>query len=207
VAKTITGSHCNGYFFFRRGWVNKRWTTRSGKQRGGKPFTKTSLHRLLTNVTYLGKIKYKAEVHDGEHEAIVGGDLWQRVQSLLQHNGRTLVRNKSDALLKGLLRCVPCGCAMSPTHATKNGNKRYRYYVCLKAQKRGWQTCPSPSIPATEIERLVIEQIKCIGQEWESLPLPEQARMVRLLVERVDYDGASGKVSITLASQNTQDAA
>ena len=26
------------------------------------------------------------------------------------------------ALLKGLLRCVPCGCAMVPTHTVKNGN-------------------------------------------------------------------------------------
>ena len=40
----------------RRGWTNKRWTTRKGRERGGKPFTKTSLHRLLTNVVYVGKI-------------------------------------------------------------------------------------------------------------------------------------------------------
>ena len=35
----------------RRGWVNKRWTTRKGIMRGGKPFNKASLHYLLTNVT------------------------------------------------------------------------------------------------------------------------------------------------------------
>ena len=52
-----------------RGWMNKRWTTRKGHQRGGKPFTKTSLYKLLTNVTYVGKLKYKAEVHPGEHSA------------------------------------------------------------------------------------------------------------------------------------------
>src|SRR5262249_21783580 len=38
----------------RRGWINKSWQTRQGNLRGGKPFTKTSLHRLLTNVTYIG---------------------------------------------------------------------------------------------------------------------------------------------------------
>ncbi|GIW56677.1 MAG: hypothetical protein KatS3mg082_3081 [Nitrospiraceae bacterium] len=59
----------------RRGWVNKRWTTRKGRERGGKPFTKTSLHKLLTNVAYIGKIKYKDEVHDGEHAAIVDADV------------------------------------------------------------------------------------------------------------------------------------
>ncbi len=73
----------------RRGWVNKRWTTRKGHERGGKQFTKTSLYKLLTNVTYAGKIKYKDEIHNGEHAAVVNADLWQRVQALLNRNGRT----------------------------------------------------------------------------------------------------------------------
>jgi DNA invertase Pin-like site-specific DNA recombinase len=55
----------------RRGWRNKRWTTRKGHERGGKPFTKTSLYKLLTNVAYTGKVRYKDEVYDGEHAAIV----------------------------------------------------------------------------------------------------------------------------------------
>ena len=76
-----------------------------------------------------------------------------------------MVRNKFGALLKGLLNCVPCGCAMSPSHSTHDGTKRYRYYVCTAAQKRGWDTCPSRSIPAGEVEQFVVEQIKCIGRD------------------------------------------
>ena len=48
---------------------------------------------------------------------------------------------------------------------TVRGNRRYRYYVCHGAQKRGWQSCPSPSLPAGEIERFVIEQIQAIGRD------------------------------------------
>jgi site-specific DNA recombinase len=113
----------------QRGWVNKRWQTRKGTQRGGQRFTKTSLHRLLTNVAYVGKVRYKDEVHDGEQAAIVDPGVFQRVQALLRRNGSTggaPVRNKFGALLKGLLRCVPCGCAMTPSHTTKKGTKRYR---------------------------------------------------------------------------------
>jgi site-specific DNA recombinase len=152
----------------RRGWVNKRWITRKGRERGGKPFTKSSLHKLLTNIALIGKVRYKREVHAGEQTAIVDAATWQRVQATLQRNGRTggaLVRNKFGALLKGLLRCVPCDCAMCPSHSTRNGNKRYRYYVCSGAQKRGWGTCPSKSVPASEIERVVVEQIRCIGRD------------------------------------------
>jgi len=63
----------------RRGWLNKRWTTRKGRERGGKPFAKTKLHKLLTNITYAGKIRYKNEIHGGEHAAIVDPAIWQRV--------------------------------------------------------------------------------------------------------------------------------
>jgi site-specific DNA recombinase len=152
----------------RRGWTNKRWQTRKGRERGGKPFDRTTLYRLLTNVAYAGKIRYKHEVHDGEHAAIVDPVIWQRVQAMLERNGRTggaPVRNKFGALLKGIIRCVPCDCAMTPSHSTHAGTIRYRYYVCSSAQKRGWHTCPSKSIPATQIEDLVVRQIKTIGQD------------------------------------------
>src|SRR5262249_13773004 len=152
----------------RRGWRNKGWTTRKGRPRGGKPFSKSTLHRLLTNVTYVGKVRYKNEVHDGEHAAIVDPEVWQRVQALLLRNGRTggaPVRNRFGALLKGLLRCAACGCAMTPSHTTRHGKKRYRYYVCSGAQKRGWQSCPSKSIPAAQIERFVVEQIRALGRD------------------------------------------
>jgi site-specific DNA recombinase len=151
----------------RRGWTTKRWLTKKGVSRGGRPFTKNSLYALLTHVTYIGQLRYKDEIHVGEHEGIVPEKLFQQVQSLLQRNGHTggrAVRNKYGALLKGLIRCRACRCAMSHTYTAK-GNKRYRYYVCGTAQQRGWSECPSPSIPAAEIERFVVDQIRCIGRD------------------------------------------
>ena len=81
-------------------------------------------------------------------------------------NGGRAVRNRSGALLRGLLRCAACDCGMSHTYSAK-GTRRYRYYVCHRAQKHGWHVCPAPSIPAGQIERLVIDQIKGIGQDRE----------------------------------------
>src|SRR5207247_2779395 len=152
----------------RRGWVNKRWVSRKGGPRGGRPFTKPRLYELLTNVLYMGKVKHKHEVHDGEHPAIVDPGIWRQVQALLKHHGRAggpVMRGRSGALLKGLLHCVPCGAAMTPAHATKNGIKRYRYYTCSGAQRNGWHTCPSPSLPAAEIERFVLEQLQAVAQD------------------------------------------
>jgi site-specific DNA recombinase len=149
----------------RRGWTTKLWQTKGGRRVGGRPFDKNMLYHMLTNVVYLGKVQYRDEVHPGEHAAIVDEQIWQRVQAMLQRNRRTggaLVRNKHGALLKGLLRCAPCKCSMGHAYSAQ-GTKRYRYYVCMKAQKRGWHNCPTKSVPAGEIERFVVEQIKAIG--------------------------------------------
>jgi len=149
------------------GWVNKAWTTTKGRQRGGRPFDKSTLFKLLTNVTYLGKVTYKDQIYDGEHEAIVDEALFRNVQAVLRHNhntGGAFVRNKYGALLKGLVRCKACGCAMSHHFATQKG-KRYRYYVCVKAQKRGWANCPAPSLPAGELEEFVVNQVRAVGRD------------------------------------------
>jgi site-specific DNA recombinase len=202
----------------RRRWTNKRWTTRKGKERGGRPFTKTTLHQLLANVVYLGKVRYKSEVHAGEHAAIVDVDTWHRVEDLLRRNGqrsRAAIRTPFDALLKGILRCGPCGCAMTPAH-TRRGSRRYQYYTCVGAQQRGWHTCPSKSVPAGEIERFVVAQLRNAGKgpdgehgtnavptalrrldgAWDSLAPLEQARLFHRLVARVDYDGTAQTISI-----------
>jgi site-specific DNA recombinase len=151
----------------RRCWTNKQWQTKSGTTQGGHDFTKNNLHNLLTNPVYIGKVKYKTEVHEGEHSAIIDRNLWQRVQTQLARNGRTggaATRNRYGALLKGMLRCSACDAAMCPSH-TKKGNKVYRYYVCSSATKRGWKSCPAKSIPANEIEQLVVNQIRTIATD------------------------------------------
>ncbi len=119
-------------------------------------------------MTYIGKLGYKDEVNEGEHEAVISTEVWQKVQSLLRRNGRTggvEARNKFGAMLKGILRCACCDCSMTPTHTTKNGAKRYRYYVCMKAQKRGWKNCKSKSVPAAEIEKFVVDKIRHVGHD------------------------------------------
>lgn len=140
----------------KRGWTNKRYTKKNGEPIGGLPFDKGTLFNLLTNVAYLGKVRYKDEIHAGEHSAIITQDLFDRVQRTLQRNGRTGgkdVRNKYGALLKGILHCGTCDCSMGHSYTSK-GSTHYRYYVCLNAQKKGWESCRSKSIPAAELVTL-----------------------------------------------------
>jgi len=168
----------------RRKWGVKRWTTQKGEERGGNPFTKSSLFRLLTNIIYTGNISYKDTVYPGEHEGIVDPGIWQRVQDTLRHNGRSggkEIRNKYGALLRGLLYCAPCGTAMVHTYTARKG-RHYRYYVCLKAQQRGWASCPTKSINAYEIEAAVVDYIRGLGASPEVFS--ETAAQVRVRTEK-----------------------
>ena len=151
----------------RRGWSNKTWKTRKGAARGGRPFDKCSVYALLTNPVYIGKIKHKTDVYDGEHEPIIDVAVFEKVQTTLQQNGRgrgNHLINKYGALLKGLLHCRACDQSMVHTF-TGRGSKRYRYYTCVKAIKSGWKTCPTKSLPAAEIEAEVVDQIRCLAHD------------------------------------------
>ena len=222
----------------RRGWRTKAWTTRRGRARGGKLFTRTNLYNLLTRVAYVGKVRYRNEVHKGEHTAIVEPVVWNQVQALLRRHGRREPERVAPAaLLQGLLRCLPCNCRMSPTYVVGGAGKRYCYYVCSHAQRRGWQQCPSKSLSASAIERFVIDQVRALANDpdrlrgmiaelpdnlvvedhvegtapplldvirqpaWNELSNLEKAAVVRGLVERVNYDGAMGKVAVTFRAR------
>ena len=50
-------------------------------------------------------------------------------------------------------------------HVHGKRTEPYRYYVCNNAQQHGRATCPAPSVPAGEIERFVVEEIKAIGRD------------------------------------------
>jgi site-specific DNA recombinase len=153
----------------KRGWRNKEWKTKGGIVRGGKEFDKCSIYALLTNPLYAGLIRHKDLIHKGEHEALIESEVFDAVQKQLTKNGRgkgNELINKHGALLKGLLHCTACDRAMVHTF-TRKDEKLYRYYTCTNAIKNGRGSCPSPNLPAAEIEQAVIQQIRAIGADVE----------------------------------------
>ncbi len=153
----------------RRGWSTKSYVTKKGVHKGGGRFDKAKLQRILTNITYTGKIAHKGETYPGEHEAIIDKKTFNQVQEIIKGNGNgsgKTARNKHGALLKGLLYCASCGAAMAHTYS-KKGNRLYRYYVCTTAQKQGRDACPTPSLPAQEIEDFIVNQIRRLANDPE----------------------------------------
>jgi len=130
------------------GVVTKVQRRVSGPHRGGIPFRRGSLFYLLKNPVYRGKIVHKGKAHDGEHEAIVDEDLWERVQMQLQEKAPPRTRpknNRQNALLVGLL-VDPHQRQIVPTYTTK-GTRRYAYYETRKDLAR---PADPPSIRFTQ---------------------------------------------------------
>ena len=65
----------------------------------GTPYTRTSLYKLLTEVAYACNVRYRDEVHSGEHPAIVEPDLWQRVEAFLGWTVGAPVRSGEQAFI------------------------------------------------------------------------------------------------------------
>src|ERR1700675_1447487 len=131
--------------------------------RGGSPFGRGALYYLLSNHFYIGEVKYKNEILPGEQPPIMDRALFEAVRhkSLAQWSHRTIVRNKSDQLLTGLL-FDDAGHRMIPTHATKAGI-RYRYYVSTPFLHGEAKTASAGSIsrvPAADIEDVVVKSLK-----------------------------------------------
>jgi site-specific DNA recombinase len=153
------------------GHTTKSWTTKKGVTRPGRPWNKGHLYRLLNNPLYIGEVSHRGKRYPGEHEAIVPRPLWEQAQTILrqQYRGRSpSPRAKTEALLRGLLRCAHCGCAMGPTF-TKRRGKVYRYYLCVRTSKNGHASCPTRCLPAGETESTVMEQLKRVFRTPEVL--------------------------------------
>jgi len=103
---------------------------KNGLVKATRPFGRGNLYHLLSNPIYIGKVAHKGQTYDGQHEAIIDQDLWDKVQAKLKQNAvnRKLgVNSKSQNLLTGLLY-DQSGKRLTPSHANKKG-VRYGYYV------------------------------------------------------------------------------
>jgi site-specific DNA recombinase len=198
--------------------------------RGGRPWTKGAVYKLLVNPVYLGEAVHKGVAYPGEHAAIIDHRAWDRAHAVMAepaHRRGAATRAQVPALLKGLI-FGPNGRPMSPSHTRRRG-RIYRYYVAREAIADGYDTCAVTSAPAADVEGAVLAQVQKLlaapelvastwavakregdaiterevtvllaefATLWSELFPAEQARIVQLLVERVDVQENAIEVRI-----------
>jgi site-specific DNA recombinase len=160
----------------RLGLKTKERTLLDGRRIGGKALSHGHLYLILSNRLYIGRIPHKGRSYEGEHDAIIDAETWDKVQAQLAANagrkrGRT--SSKHPSLLAGLLFTAE-GSPFTPSHAVNHG-RRYRYYVerslltpeAAKEKAVGRQVDGNGSgflaknwrLPAHQIEQLVLKQV------------------------------------------------
>lgn len=166
------------------GILMKQYRTKTGKDRGGQRWKTRTVYDVLTDKKYIGKIEHKGIAYDGEHEAIVDETTFEKVAEVLSANRVYTHKHQITrfALLRRMLHCGECGSLVQPVWA-KNHGREYRYYTCSKRIKTGYAKCTLPSLPAGEIETMVVDQLR------EILRQPE---VIAQTYREVAASGASG---------------
>lgn len=151
------------------GYRTKCHTSRQGRVSGGRKFSTASIQRILQNPLYKGLVSHKDKLYPGQHEAIIEAQTFDVVQAIFQSHAvqrparkaKTENRVSEQAFLTELIYCGCCGSAMTPSFCNK-GDIRYRYYRCYRRARKLDDKCPINQIRASEIERVVMEQVLSI---------------------------------------------
>ena len=134
----------------------------------GKKWSKTVVHKVLTNEAYTGTLVWGQKARDGQEPvrvedafpAIVTKQEFQRVRKLLEARAPSVThprRASSPYLLSGLAKCEHCGKALSASEA-KSG--KYTYYVCQSILKQGSGSCDTPRLNAKSFEGVIVSSIR-----------------------------------------------
>lgn len=150
------------------------------KSKRGNAFSTASIKEILKNPVYIGKIRYNLRqdwnekrrkninpnpiLVDGEHEAIIDDETWEKVQIILKDRSKTHNRvYDSEFPLTGLLKCPVCGASMTigrSYHKRKDGTRKVaEYYVCGNWKNKGTAVCNSNSIRAEVADEVVTNKI------------------------------------------------
>ena len=146
-----------------KGVKGKAWTSKRGNTREGAELNKGHVYRILNNQVYIGKISHKKTIYDGEHQPIITQEIWDAAQAIMdKHSGgvrRKRILTKSSHMLRGIIFDCEDN-ALTPSTTKNRHGRTYRYYVSTKAIKNGYGQAKLASVPAAQVEQMVIAQMR-----------------------------------------------
>lgn len=128
----------------------------------GKGWSARKVSNILSNVIYIGKVKFAKNEYDGNHEPIIAADTFEAAQKLLnspdRENAKTSAQKtpfRANYLLSSLVYCARCGARYSANHG---------YYKCYSRSKSSKQfitdpNCKNDNWKIEELDKLVLSEI------------------------------------------------
>jgi site-specific DNA recombinase len=137
--------------------------SRPTPKRGPSPISKTSLHKLLRNLYYVGVVEYRGRRVTGRHEPLIDRDTFDRVQAVLAaHSVAGDGPSKHEHYLRGSLYCAECGGRLLYTRNRGKGGL-YEYFSCINRYSRGTGgRCHTSHYPVGLVARAVEEHYQTV---------------------------------------------
>ena len=118
-----------------------------------KEIAVSNIQKILKNIFYIGLMKYRGEIFEGQHEPLISKKLFDQCQEVMGKRGKVQEVRKHNFAFLGLLKCASCGASI-----TAEIQKGHSYYRCTK--KKG--VCQEKHYLR---EEQLIEQIKSFLQK------------------------------------------
>ncbi|GAB4001457.1 hypothetical protein GCM10029992_37060 [Glycomyces albus] len=163
----------------------------------GSPVTTAQVAKMLRDRTYLGYVQWCGQEYPGNHPALVGQDLFDRVQRVLADRHRGTRERKWDHHLKGLLWCGRCSRRLVLEPVRNRYDRQYFYYLCTGKQLHA---CDLPRLPLALVEAAVEAHWATITFAPHDLAVIEQ----RLTDAAIDRRTATAALRRRLRAERTR---
>lgn len=135
------------------------------------PLTRGTVQYLLHNRTYVGDIKHNDQVFEGQHEAIIDRETYDRAQLRFQKAREADLGynfTHKTTLVAGLCYCGVCGRKMRTVYAPprKRDGVRLRYIACPDKKRTG---CTNTPTRQETVEGYVLSEIRQIWSNPDSI--------------------------------------
>ena len=152
---------------------------------------------VLKNSIYCGKVKFKGQEYDGQHQSIITEEMHQRVNALLSSRENTISTAlktpfRAGYLLSSLVFCGDCGARYSANHGF------YKCYSRSKATKKFIVNpdCKNKNWVIPELDALVVSEIRRLAfgdnlntlfkQTKQRKPVKSDADIIQKNIEETD---------------------
>jgi site-specific DNA recombinase len=178
-----------------KNYMHKHYTSKYGTYNNGR-----TIHSILTNPTYTGKIRHGDRIFEGQHEAIIDQEYFDEIQKMYKIHCENSPKPAAapfsrTTLLGGLIYCGKCGARYGgQVNSIKKGNchKKYPIYSCYsrrgnkamaksdKCDNRNWKRAELEEIIWNEILKLDVEI------ENETSPLIDMIDDSDQIIKKID---------------------
>ena len=93
----------------------------------GKEIAISNVQKILQNIFYIGLMRWKGEIFEGQHEPLISKKLFDKCQEVMAKRGKVKEVRKHNFAFLGLMKCGSCGCSI-----TAEKQKGHHYYRCTK---------------------------------------------------------------------------